>query len=191
LLVCRRAPFDEARRSRGRSHPPFPALGLPSLAPLVPSGCNAAIVYAVHRRGETMKNRLLILTVGLLWYCRAGTAMGEFRPQPLSPGMTAREVLTLWGSPLERVEQETKREEVWRYPGSSSVSFAVGKVIAWQIGATPRTGIPLSTAMLNADQVGAKAASTRTSSVSDDQMRDILDEIVQRSPDSPVSPTAP
>ena len=138
-----------------------------------------------------MKNRLLILTIGLLWYCGAGTAMGEFRPQPLSPGMTAREVLTLWGSPLERVEQETKREEVWRYPGSSSVSFTVGKVIAWQIGATPRTGIPLSTAMLHADQVGAKAASTRTSLVSDDQMRDILDEIVQRSPDSPVSPTVP
>ena len=70
---------------------------------------------------------LLVLVVLLL---STSMARAERRLPDLSEAMVAKDVIRLWGAPPERIERETKREEVWLY-GESSVTFRAGKVVAW------------------------------------------------------------
>ena len=47
-------------------------------------------------------------------------------------GIDSREVLTAVGSPLERVYQETKRQERWIYRGAEAI-FREGRLIEWKV----------------------------------------------------------
>lgn len=79
------------------------------------------------------------LILGLVAYLGAITfgASAEKRLPPLSEGMTSGVVTQLWGPPPERIEQETKRGEVWHY-GESSVQFIGGKVTSWKNATVPQ-----------------------------------------------------
>ncbi|MCB0317278.1 MAG: hypothetical protein KDD56_00875 [Bdellovibrionales bacterium] len=55
-----------------------------------------------------------------------GIAYAEIRPQ-LIEGMSYFDVLSRWGSPVEKIEYETKREARWVYT-NDSVNFKNGKV---------------------------------------------------------------
>jgi len=128
-----------------------------------------------------MKNTSgLIVLAGLIAALAApGAGFGEMRPQPLEVGLTQREVLSRWGAPDEREERETKREDVWRYKGGSQVSFAAGKVVTWEIGRGISGGIPLSPAL--AESAARSAADADEVKVTDSDVKDILDQIVEKS----------
>lgn len=136
-----------------------------------------------------MKNRYVVVVVFLLVGVVAREAKADFRPQPLTVGMSQEEVLGVWGAPLEREDRETKREVTWYYPGRAMVAFANGKVSRWDGGAQLRSAIPLSAAMAAGLDAKREAQSP---SVSDGEMQDILDEIVERSEaESTAAPGAP
>jgi hypothetical protein len=59
------------------------------------------------------------------------SAHAERKFTPLENGMAYQDVLRVWGEPAEREEQESKRGDVWTYPGNVKVFFKEGKVIAW------------------------------------------------------------
>ena len=69
----------------------------------------------------------------LFWsfiFLGASMVNAERRLPDLNENMAAKDVIRLWGAPIERIERETKREEVWLY-GESSVTFRSGKIVAW------------------------------------------------------------
>ncbi|MFM1848321.1 MAG: hypothetical protein RL417_1795 [Pseudomonadota bacterium] len=147
-----------------------------------------------------MKNRNIIVGACAAVALFGETTYAEFRPQPLVAGMSPREVLTQWGAPLERLERETKREEVWWYPGRAMVSFSSGKVVEWTLGTPPRAAIPLSAAMVSAMEQGTRAAASSAESappagdrassggtVSEGDMQEILDAIADGGASSPAS----
>ena len=43
-------------------------------------------------------------------------ALAKVPNPPLMTGMGTEEVVKSWGPPQEKIERETKREEIWRYP---------------------------------------------------------------------------
>lgn len=139
-----------------------------------------------------MKNRWAPLVVSLLasFVTREGNA--DFRPQQLTVGMSQEEVLTLWGAPLEREERETKREATWLYPGRATVAFAAGRVARWDGGSQYRSVIPLSAAMTTAlDAKGKTEVTAPSPEISEGEMQDILNEIVERSAADGTAPGRP
>lgn len=71
-----------------------------------------------------------ILYSVLLLACALPEAQAINRVPPFSEDMTPKQVLTLAGAPLARIERETAREEVWEYP-YYKVHFREGKLIDW------------------------------------------------------------
>jgi len=133
-----------------------------------------------------MKKLLIRLGLGIIAVSSFQEVAADFRPQPLTAGMSSGEVLTMWGSPLERIEREAKREETWWYPGQAMVAFASGKVVDWRLGTPPRSAIPLSAAMVAALDSGEGAEKkVENPPVSDGDMKEILDEIVERGESAP------
>lgn len=129
-----------------------------------------------------MKNRCVMVGVALLTGFVAREASADFRPQPLTLGMSQEEVLGAWGAPIEREERETRREATWLYPGRAVVAFSNGRVARWDGGGQARSAIPLSPAMTTAiDSKGSAKQAGSTPAVSETEMQDILDEIVERS----------
>jgi len=139
-------------------------------------------------RVEAMKNRCVGIVVSLLVGVLAREGQADFRPHALTVGMSQEEVLGAWGAPLEREDRETKREATWHYPGRAMVAFTQGKVARWDGGTQLRSAIPLSAAM--AAELDSKDTAA-SPTVSDGEMQDILDEIVERSAAEPtVAPGA-
>lgn len=50
----------------------------------------------------------------------------------LVKGIEHREVMTLKGEPTEKIEMESRREELWRYPGVDLI-FHEGKLRDWKV----------------------------------------------------------
>lgn len=61
------------------------------------------------------------------------SAIAADRPR-LEVGLPMSEVLARWGKPIERIEKESRRQEVWVYP-NGEVIFREGAVIAVPGGA--------------------------------------------------------
>lgn len=136
-----------------------------------------------------MKNRWVPIVVSLLASLVTQEGNADFRPQPLTVGMSQDEVLALWGAPLEREERETKREATWLYPGQASVAFAAGRVARWEGGSQYRSFIPLSAAMTTAlDAKGKTEVAAPSPPISEGEIQDILNEIVERSAADGTSP---
>ena len=58
-------------------------------------------------------------------------AVAEPARPPLSKKMAYSDVIYLWGAPLEKQEQESKRQELWYYP-KAKVVFYEGRVSTWE-----------------------------------------------------------
>ena len=78
-----------------------------------------------------MKKAAFLLVVGSLCLAIRGDVYAESALPELTPGMSSKAVLDLWGEPTEREEQETKRLELWRYPKGALVVFHEGVVSDW------------------------------------------------------------
>ena len=73
---------------------------------------------------------IFIAALGLL----QSAATAADRPD-LAVGMSMAEVLTRWGEPTERIEQESRRREIWVYSGTV-VTFQQGAIIKLPVLAT-------------------------------------------------------
>jgi hypothetical protein len=95
-------------------------------------------------------------------------------------GMSYRDVLRLWGGPVEKQEFEAKREDLWLY-SSKKVRFKEGKVIS--IMDLTEAAVPAPTPVETAAK--AKSAEARAANGPKDPnaavIQDILSEIMKGS----------
>ncbi len=97
---------------------------------------------------------------------------------PLQAGMAFHEVVYLWGSPAEKSERETKREDLWRYP-QGEVLFREGVVVSWKAQM-------LSTELLEAKM--RPVTPPKRNSLESEQFDELLNEIMRELPDEPAGP---
>ena len=68
------------------------------------------------------------VTLGICVFVATHNVVAAADRPALEPGIPMSEVLSRWGEPTERVEQESLRREVWVYP-VGNVTFRQGAVI--------------------------------------------------------------
>ena len=79
-----------------------------------------------------MSHRLIPIKVLFLLTASASTLLAEAKLPFLSTGLNPEHVKALWGEPTERIEKETRRVLVWKYP-RGEVIFQGDKVSSWRL----------------------------------------------------------
>lgn len=102
----------------------------------------------------------------------------EQDPSELSEGMTRNEVLKLWGPPVEKLEYEAKREDLWVYK-ETEVRFREGKV-KW---AKYREGSPFAKQQEEDQMVADREWDRLPGDSNTIAVEDILSEIMDGVPD--------
>lgn len=95
-----------------------------------------------------MNAKLRILSA-ILVVVTAQNAFADRRMNELTEGMNYNQVLRVLGEPTEKIDKETKREDVWLY-GLNELVFAEGKLVAWKEAGTKKA-IGANPANLGAD----------------------------------------
>jgi hypothetical protein len=116
------------------------------------------------------------------------SALAEHQPPPLTAGQSYRDVLMLWGPPDEKIEMESRRRDIWKYPNGQAV-FENGRVVAWNRADT--TSPPGAQARVKRDEKRNEPANSRT--VTQDNPN-LIDEIMNELPSEgpvPSGPSAP
>ena len=104
----------------------------------------------------------------------------------LEDGMPVAEVLKRWGPPKERIERESKRQDLWRY-ANSEVLFENGKVKSWD-GAISRA----RDTELTVTEVTAPVQVRAARPMKDETVKEILNELQgYGGASSPSSPSGP
>lgn len=134
-------------------------------------GQNTIDCVSMHMRF----NILLIRVTTILFLAQAwtGSAMAWSQKAMLNRQMGYSEVLQLWGAPIEKIEKETKRQDVWRYP-DAKVIFNKGRVVAWSYIDDNSATSPVISSQ--------EAESSEPSLVDDSQVEDILKDIMAGDP---------
>jgi len=73
--------------------------------------------------------KLFLIVIFLL---SPSLSFAERKFPPLTKGLLYGEVVALWGTPSDKVEQEIKRLNVWRYSSGAEVAFKDGRVVDWK-----------------------------------------------------------
>ncbi len=73
------------------------------------------------------------LLIGLLLSFSATELKAELMTRELAKGLSKSAVLSAWGAPHEKLENEVSRSEQWRYP-RGTVEFKDGRVLNWSAG---------------------------------------------------------
>ena len=120
-----------------------------------------------------MRNIAFVIMVGICSLAAQNVVATPKLPA-LTPGMSYHEVISLWGEPVEREEQETKRYDVWRYSGDTQVVFHEGKTVAWT--GMPKPGAPVPAATPQKEN-GAAALRGPDGKVVDDLLSEILKDV--------------
>jgi len=107
----------------------------------------------------------------------------ERRLPMLELGMTHAELIKLWGAPEEKIEYETKREELWNY-SVGAVRFRAGKVVWWKQGQQVYDAAHRHTTGDERDLIAAAAdkQGTGTGTGEDVEVEEILNEIMKEVP---------
>ena len=114
-----------------------------------------------------MRSSIVVTLVSFLFFAAPASAdMGSAKfLSELSEGMSYSEVLSAWGAPKEKIEQEAKRVDIWVYD-DSRVQFSDGKLARIESTAGDEVALQEDT------------SSTRSASNSDVPVADILNEIM-------------
>ncbi len=135
---------------------------------------------------------IVIFTFSVFLLAAFAHAEQFLRPE-LKNSMSYYDVMKLWGPPKEKVEKESKREDVWVY-SDSKVIFSQGKVVAWMRldGSSLSDGITQAKAddqALTIEGFGDTIDSGDVNSVTgnDEQVEQILKDIMAE-PDGPAAP---
>jgi hypothetical protein len=131
----------------------------------------------MHMRFNTLIIR--ITTILLLAQAWTGSAMAWSQKPMLNKQMGYSDVLQLWGAPIEKIEKETKRQDVWRY-ADAKVIFNKGRVVAWSYNDDNSATSPLNTPEIE---------SAEPSLVDDSQVEDILKDIMAGDPSVAIGTT--
>lgn len=111
-------------------------------------------------------------------------AAAESAPPPLETGQSYADVLSRWGAPAEKIEMETRRRDIWRYPAGQAV-FQNGKVVSWTLQRRVPT---VAEAPARQSSVQAAAKKKRTSATDNPNL---LDEILNELPSEGPVPSGP
>jgi hypothetical protein len=103
------------------------------------------------------------------------------QPLPdLRVGMSYGEVAALYGAADEKIERETKREELWRYSHTEAL-FRNGRIVSWhRVGRDAQMAIPVADLPVSR-QLSAKAHAARERERKI-PLTDILNEVEQSTP---------
>lgn len=80
-----------------------------------------------------MKNGAALCMAIIMFALPLGVAMSQERE--LIAGLSMEEVKNRWGEPLDRVEKESRRVEVWSYP-AGEIIFLEGKLTKFPLSQT-------------------------------------------------------
>ena len=95
----------------------------------------------------------------------------------LKNNMTQNEVLEKWGEPVDKIEYETMRKQIWKY-NTGEVTFIEGVVKDWQSFDENLKPIDKNEPKANIED------SKKSEKESDYAVEDILDELLRQTPSS-------
>ncbi len=129
-----------------------------------------------------MKNFFLAGLVVASVVAHTSETFSESRLPTLRNGMISGDVVKLWGEPVERIEEEVKRRDVWLYPKGGKVVFHESRVIEWSAAAG-------TTQVVNSQNPPLKEVSPSPETVVlNPDTRDLVREIARELPSGPDVP---
>lgn len=127
---------------------------------------------------------MINLSRNTIWFLLVNMLLLEqIVAEPLKPqlvgGMKYYEVLQLWGAPVEKIEQEALRKDIWLYD-NAKVIFDQGKVVLWQSGSLNSQQLQKdedeATQTVQIDQANVEPAEEQHDEAVEAILKDIMDE---------------
>jgi hypothetical protein len=105
----------------------------------------------------------------------------DTRLPALKNGMISGDVVKLWGEPVERIEEEVKRRDVWHYPKGAKVVFHESRVVQW-------SGSVATTQIISQSEPQREVPPPPEAVVLNPDTRDLVREIARELPSGPDVP---